>query len=54
MYMKTFIIAFLFISATILPILFIPLLVLTIVVSLIVSPYVMKHGMWSNPHHQHQ
>lgn len=48
--MKTFIIAFLFIAATILPILFIPLLVLTLIVILIVAPHTLKHGVWPEDH----
>ena len=44
--MRTFIIALLFIGATLLPILFIPLLVLTVVVVLLVSPYVTTHTRW--------
>jgi len=48
--MKIFIIAFLFIAATILPILFIPLLVLTIVVVLLVAPYV-SHTKWFERKH---
>jgi hypothetical protein len=44
--MKTFIIAFMFITATILPILFIPLWAVTVVVGLIVYPYVTTHIKW--------
>jgi hypothetical protein len=44
--MKTFIIAFMFITATALPILFFPLLALTLVVILIVGPYAATHTKW--------
>ncbi|MBL7844119.1 MAG: hypothetical protein KF846_06790 [Cyclobacteriaceae bacterium] len=44
--MKTFIIAFLLIAATALPILFIPLLAISVVIWLIVSPYVTTHNTW--------
>lgn len=44
--MKTFIIAFLFIAATLLPILFIPLLILTLIAVLLVGPYVTTHTTW--------
>jgi len=48
--MKVFIIALLFIAATILPILFFPLLALTLIIVMAVSPYVATHGLgiWSN------
>jgi hypothetical protein len=48
--MKTFIIAFLFIAAAVFPILFFPLLALTLIIIMAVSPYVATHGlgMWSN------
>ena len=51
--MKIFIIASLLIAATIFPILFFPLLALTIVIALAASPYVMKHGLgiWSDEEH---
>jgi hypothetical protein len=48
--MKTFIIALLFILATIFPILFFPLLALTLVTLLVIAPYVMKHGVWGDNH----
>jgi hypothetical protein len=44
--MKTFIIAFMFITATIFPILFIPLWVLTVAIGLLVYPYVTTHIKW--------
>ena len=44
--MKNFMIGFLFVLATALPILFIPLLAITIVVLLIVGPYVTTHVKW--------
>lgn len=44
--MKTFIMAFLLIAATALPILFIPLLALSVMIWLIVSPYVTTHNTW--------
>jgi hypothetical protein len=44
--MKKFIIAALFIVAAMLPILFIPLLALTLVIILVVIPYFAKHGVW--------
>lgn len=48
--MKQFIVGALFVLATFFPIVFIPLLVLTLVISLLVTPYVLKHGMdWSDP-----
>jgi hypothetical protein len=49
--MKIFIIAFLFIAATLLPILFIPLLVLTLIIVLLVSPYVTTHTTWFDSKH---
>ncbi len=52
--MKTFIIALMFIVATVLPILFIPLLALTIVVTLIVAPSVIKHGVWTKTEEDRQ
>jgi hypothetical protein len=42
--MKIFIITFLFIAATLLPILFIPLLALTLIILLIVSPEIAHNG----------
>jgi hypothetical protein len=44
--MKTLIIAFMFITATIFPILFIPLWALTLVIVLAVYPYVTTHVKW--------
>lgn len=44
--MRTFIIALMFIAATILPILFIPLLFLTLFIVFIVAPYVTTHVKW--------
>ena len=44
--MRPFIIAFMFIAATILPILFIPLLFLTLFIVLVVAPYVTTHVKW--------
>lgn len=51
--MKIFIIAFLFVLATVFPILFFPLLALTIVIGLAISPYVMTHGLgiWRTDEH---
>ena len=51
LYMKIFIIALLFITATLLPILFIPLLGLTIVVIALVAPYVTTHTKWFESKH---
>jgi hypothetical protein len=51
LYMKTFIIALLFMTATFLPILFIPLLGLTIVVIALVAPYVTTHTKWFESKH---
>jgi hypothetical protein len=44
--MRTFIIAIMFITATIFPIFFIPLWVLTVVIVLAVYPYVTTHVKW--------
>lgn len=51
--MRIFIIALVFIAATIFPILFFPLLALTIIILLIVAPHVLKNGlgMWSDEDH---
>jgi hypothetical protein len=51
--MKIFIIALVFIAATIFPILFFPLLALTLIILLIVAPHVLKNGlgMWSDEEH---
>jgi hypothetical protein len=48
--MKTFMIALVFCAATVFPILFFPLLAITLLVILAVSPNVMNHGldMWNN------
>lgn len=55
MKIKVFIIAFLFILALFFPILFVPLLVLTLVISLLVTPYVFKHGMgWTEHKTEHE
>lgn len=43
--MKHFIVGGLFVLATIFPIVFVPLLALTLVISVLVTPYVLKHGM---------
>ena len=48
--MKTFIIGGLFVFATIFPIVFVPLLALTLVISAIVTPHILKNGMgWVDP-----
>ena len=44
--MKIFILAFVFILATMLPILFIPLFVLTVLVVFTIGPYVSTHTKW--------
>jgi hypothetical protein len=44
--MRTFIIALMFIAATILPILFIPLLFLTLFIVFVIAPYVTTHVKW--------
>lgn len=50
-FMRTFIVGFLFVAAIFFPILFMPLFVITLVVMLIVSPHV--HEVWSDPKHEH-
>lgn len=47
--MKKFIIALLFIVAAIFPILFIPLLAATLLVTIVITPYV-QHHMWGDGH----
>jgi hypothetical protein len=51
--MRIFIIALVFIAATIFPILFFPLLALTLIIMLIVAPHVFRNGlgMWSDEEH---
>ena len=44
--MKNFMIGFLFVVATVLPILFVPLLGITILVIILVGPYVTTHVNW--------
>jgi hypothetical protein len=46
--MRVFIIAFMFITATLFPILFIPLWVVTVIIGLVVYPYVVTHVHWYN------
>ncbi len=45
--MKTFILTLLFLGATFFPILFIPLMVLTMVIVMIVAPHI--YDMWAGP-----
>ena len=47
--MKNFIIGFLFVLATAFPILFVPLLGITILVILIAGPYITTHVNWFEP-----
>jgi len=49
--MRVFIIAFMFITAAIFPILFIPLWVATVIIGLAVYPYVTTHVHWFNNEH---
>ena len=51
--MKTFIIGCVLLAATFLPIMFIPLLVLAVLISMAFSPYFMKNGfgIWNNDEH---
>jgi hypothetical protein len=44
--MKIFILSFVFIVATMLPILFIPLFILTVLAVFIVGPYISAHTRW--------
>ena len=46
--MKKFIIAAMFILAAIFPILFFPLLALTLITTLVLIPYMAKHGVWGD------
>jgi hypothetical protein len=46
--MKKFIIAALLILAAIFPILFLPLLAISVVIIFFVIPYVAKHGVWGD------
>lgn len=46
--MKKYVIAFLLILAAIFPILFLPLLAITVVIIFFVIPYVAKHGVWGD------
>ncbi|MFN7405825.1 MAG: hypothetical protein ACK51D_11380 [Cyclobacteriaceae bacterium] len=48
--MKPFVIGFLFVLAAIFPILFFPLLALTLVTLIILSPHLFKNGVWGDDH----
>ncbi len=47
-FMKKYFIAFLLLLAAVFPILFLPLLALTVVIIFFVIPYVAKHGVWGD------
>ncbi len=44
---KTYLIAGMFLLAAVFPILFIPLLALTLVVLFLISPYFVEHNVWT-------
>lgn len=46
--MKTLIIATMFILAAMFPILFFPLLALSLLTTLVLIPYMAKHGVWGD------
>ena len=48
--MKKFIIVLLLIGAAIFPILFIPLLAITLLITFVVIPQLAKHGVWGEDH----
>ena len=50
--MKNFIIGFLFVLATAFPILFVPLLAITILIVLVAGPYITTHVRWFESKHK--
>jgi hypothetical protein len=49
-YMKRYLIGAMFILAAIFPILFFPILAITLVTIFLVIPYAAKHGVWGEDH----